>query len=231
VAAKWNAGIAVLAMLTGIAPAMAMAQSDRGVEVGARTGYAFSAGNLGAPPNGTDQNLGDYVSGQLPLWLDVGYRFNAELYLGGFFQYGFGFVNDDKRVACRNANADCSASDIRLGVMGRYHFGPVWQLSPWAGFGLGYERGRYSFHQSLIGATNTDFSWSGWEFANFQAGADFHIAPRFVLAPFVSISLGEYQSTSSTTVIGSTTTTNDQDLAKKSLHEWILIGVRVAFMP
>jgi hypothetical protein len=28
-----------------------------------------------------------------------------------------------------------------------------------------------------------------------------------------------------------TSTTTDQDLAKKSLHEWIMIGARVSFSP
>ena len=48
-------------------------------------GYAFSAGHVGAPPERTDQHLGDFVGGQFPLWLDAGYRFNRELYLGGYF--------------------------------------------------------------------------------------------------------------------------------------------------
>jgi hypothetical protein len=225
------ARIAIVAVLVLAAPALAVDQSRPGFEIGVRTGYAFSAGHLGAPPNGTDNDLGDYVSGQMPLWLDVGYRLIPELYLGGYFQYGFGFVNDDRQDLCRNANVDCSASDIRLGVMGRYHFAPLWQLSPWLGLGIGYEWGAFSLHQSLIGTSNTDSSWSGFELVNLQAGADFHLSPRTVLAPFVSFSLGQYRSTSTTTTTANTTTTTDQDLAKKSLHEWILIGLRFAFGP
>jgi hypothetical protein len=49
-----------------VAAAMMAASTARGaeptrsgIEIGARTGYAFSAGNLGAPPNGTDNSVGD----------------------------------------------------------------------------------------------------------------------------------------------------------------------------
>jgi opacity protein-like surface antigen len=204
-----------------------------GVELGARLGYAFSAGHVGAPPNGTDVNLGDYVGGQFPIWLDAGYRFNRELYLGGYFQYGFGVINDDRQDLCRSANVDCSASDLRLGIMGRYHLPLSWPLSPWVGLGIGYEWGSYSQHFSaqLLNNPNVDRTWSGFELANLQLGADYPIAHRVSLAPFVSVSLGQFRHLSTTTTIGNSSTTTDEDLAKTSLHEWILIGVRVAFAP
>src|SRR6187551_341261 len=115
-----------------------------GLEIGARVGYAFSAGNIGAPPNGTDQNLSDFVSGQWPLWLDLGYRFTPSWYVGGFFQYGFGTVNEDEQPGCRNANVTCSASDVRAGLMGRYQFAVAGPLLPWLGFGVGYEWGSFA---------------------------------------------------------------------------------------
>ena len=203
-----------------------------GFEIGARVGYAFSAGNIGAEPNGTDENLSDFVSGQWPLWLDLGYRLTSNWYLGGFFQYGFGTVNEDQLTGCRDANVNCSASDVRLGVMGRYQFSVAGPVLPWLGLGVGYEWGAFSVRQTFLGVdTDSDVSLSGFEFANFQAGADYYLAPRVTVAPFISVSLGQYQSVSRTTTIGMTTTTTDEDLAKKSLHEWILIGVRFGFMP
>jgi len=153
------------------------------------------------------------------------------VYLGGFVQYGFGIVNDDRQDACRLDNVDCSASDTRLGVMGRYHLPVGSLLSPWLGFGVGYEWGTFSLHQSLIGSSNTDSTWSGFEFANLQVGADYHVVPKVALAPFVSVSIGQFRHISTKTVTGTTTTTTDEDVAATSLHEWILIGVRAAFMP
>jgi hypothetical protein len=212
-------------------PALAAGSGDSGFELGVRTGYAFSAGHLGAPPDGMDEHVGDYVSGQWPFWIDAGYRLDHSLYLGAFFQYGVGFVNDDRQDYCRNANVDCSASDVRFGVMGRYHFSPVRQASPWLGYGLGWEWGSFSSHQSLIGSTNTEYTWSGWEYANLQVGVDFQLPHRAVIAPFISFSLGEFNNLTTTVKGGSTTTTTNQDLAKTSLHEWIFIGVRIAIMP
>jgi opacity protein-like surface antigen len=223
--------IAFASALLATPPAVAASRGDSGFEVGIRTGYAFSAGHLGAPPNGNDGNVSDYVSGQWPFWLDLGYRFGHSLFVGGYFQYGVGFVNDDQQSGCRNANVDCSASDVRLGAMGRYHFAAAGRLSPWIGYGFGYEWGSFSLRQSILGSSSTDSSWSGFELANFQLGADVQLPRRAVIAPFISLSLGRFETAATTTRTGSTTTTVDQDVAKKSLHEWILIGVRIAVMP
>jgi len=220
--------IVLVALLAAAAPAFAAELPGPGFEVGVRTGYAFSAGNLGAPPDGTDAPLGDYVGGQWPLWLDAGYRVLPQLYLGAYFQYGFGFINDDNLTGCRNANVDCSASDVRLGVMGRYNFAPLWLASPWLGLGVGYEWGSATF---LIGSSTFDSSWSGFEIANLQAGVDFRVARRLVVAPFISFSLGQFRSVSTRTTIANITTTTDEDIAKHSIHEWIFIGARFAFMP
>ena len=137
----------------------------------------------------------------------------------------------DRKPLCRNANVDCSASDVRLGVMGRYALGSLGPMTPWVGLGLGYEWTRFSVHQSILGSTNTDLTSSGFEIANLQVGADYALTSRVVVAPFLSVSFGQYQSSSTKTVIGSTTTTTDQDYDKKSVHEWILIGARIAFAP
>jgi outer membrane protein W len=174
--------------------------------------------------------LSDRISGQWPIWIDAGYRFNPNWYLGGYAQYGLGFVNDNQLAVCRNANVDCSASDTRLGVMGRYHFVPEWQFSPWVGLGFGYEWASLSIHESVLSST-TDTSWSGFEFANLQVGADYRIASRFLIGPFLSLSFGEYRNISTTLSRGSSSSTTDQSLAKESIHEWILIGVWAAFKP
>ena len=202
-----------------------------GWELGARLGYGLAAGNTGAPPNGTDANLGDYVSGQIPLWLDAGYRLTGDFYLGAYFQYGIGIVNDDRQDGCRNANVDCSASDKRFGVMGRYQLPLVWPMSPWVGLGVGYEWGSFSFNQAVLGMSNFDSSWTGFEFANVQAGADYQIGQKVAVGPFISVSFGQFRHNETTTMTGMTSNTVDVDLAKKSIHEWIMFGARISFMP
>lgn len=202
-----------------------------GWELGARLGYGFAAGSTGAVPGGTDADLGDYVPGQVPLWLDAGYRLTGDFYLGAYFTYGIGIVNDDRQDACRNANVDCSASDKRFGVMGRYHLPLAWPMAPWVGLGVGYEWGNFSVQQAIFGMTNTDSNWAGFEFANVQAGADYQIGRRVVVGPFMSVSFGQFRHNETTTMTGMTSTTTDVDLATKSIHEWIMFGARISFLP
>ena len=229
----WLAPLVIVfaAALLAASTARAAEPAQSGFEIGVRTGYAFAAGDRGATPTQSDQPVGDYVAGQVPLWLDVGYRLNGAVYLGGFVQYGFGIVNDDRQDGCRIDNVNCSASDTRLGLMGRYHLPVGGQLSPWLGFGVGYEWATFSLNQSVIGSSSTDATWSGFEFANLQVGADYHVAPKVALAPFVSVSFGQFRHTSTETTTGMTTTTMDEDVTETSVHEWILFGVRAAFMP
>jgi opacity protein-like surface antigen len=217
--------------LAAASPARAAESAESGVEIGARLGYAFPAGSLGAAPNLQDNDVSNYVSGLVPLWLDAGYRFNHEAYLGAYFTYGLGLVNDDRQDGCRNANVNCSASDVRLGVMGRFHFPPLAQFSPWLGLGIGYEWGTFSLDLSAVGLPNTEFGYSGWEFANFQLGADYKVAPKVAIAPFVSVSIDRFSDLSTTLTTANDKNTTDQELAKKSIHSWILIGARVAIAP
>ncbi len=209
-------------------PALAADLPLTGFEVGVRTGYALAAGDLGAPANRADAAVADYVPGQWPLWFDAGYQIIPQLYVGGYFQYGFGFVNDDRQTTCRNANVDCSASDVRLGGMVRYHFAPAWPLAPWAAYGFGYEWGSFSVHQSALDI-DTDSAWSGIEFMNLQVGADYALPHGMMLAPFVSFSLGQFRSLSEKITTGNITATNEPPIEKHSLHEWIFFGVRFAF--
>jgi len=69
----------------------------------------------------------------------------------------------------------------------------------------------------------------GFEFMNLQVGADYALPHGLAIAPFLSFSLGQFRRLSTTATAGATTTTTDDDLAKHSLHEWILLGVRFAF--
>ena len=232
--AKLRLQIAISLLVLAAAPAISAAERSRGLELGVRTGYAFAAGHTGALSGNADTNLSDWMTGQWPIWIDAGFRFNPNFYLGAYFQNGFGFVNDDQKSWCRNASINCSASDTRLGVMGRYHFpASVSLASPWLGYGLGYEWTRFN---GDIGSTSsaTDYAGSGFEFANLQFGLDYEVVHRFLVAPFISVSFDQYRYLSHSARADNgipITATRSGSPAKESIHEWILLGVRVAFMP
>jgi len=203
----------------GRAEAAAPRGTGGAVEFGLRTGYGIPLGHTGKAAGDTsDDKLSSTISGEIPLWVDLGYRLNPNVYLGLSFQYAFGFVPDGQ---C-SSGASCSISDLRLDANFMYHVTPDQPADFWLGFGVGYEWLRLSLSEQGITA---DGSAGAFEFANFQVGVDFAVAPAFSLGPFVSFSLGQYRSLS----LSAPGLSTDQDLVDKSLHEWLVLGVRGSF--
>jgi hypothetical protein len=229
-----------MAALIRPASALAVEQPHPGFEIGLRTGYALAVGRQGVPSSGTDHHMDEFVTGQWPIWLDVGYRLTSKIYLGSFLQYAVGTVNEAQEF-CRLVSGlgepvnlvHCSARDIRLGIMGRYHFN-LRRFSPWLGYGFGYEWWSFKVDYNFGGlGTNPDFqdSWSGFEFANFQVGADVHVLRHLILAPFISFSLDQFRSFTRSMNSPPGTYTYEYRVANESIHEWLFFGLRIAFTP
>ena len=162
----------------------------------------------------------------VPLWLDVGYRFNPALYAGAFFQYGFAFVNE----SC-DQGVTCSAHDIALGANLQYHTLPGATFDPWLGAGLGYEflTVNESGTSASLGSTlPVDSSWRlrGIQFLILQAGGDFKATPNLAAGPFVNFALGQYSRWSSHETVGGAVQDQSGDLVNSALHEWLTFGVR-----
>jgi hypothetical protein len=207
---KYLPRITLVVALVSPGSALALDQPHPGFEIGLRTGHALAAGRQGVPTTGTNNHMDEFVTGQLPFWLDVGYRPTSKVYLGGFLQYGLGLVNDAQE--------------------GRYHFN-LGSFSPWLGYGLGYEWWSFKVDYNLGVGTDPDFqdTWLGFEFANFQVGADFQVLRRLILAPFISFSLDQFRNFKRT--LDSPAMTVKYDVADKSIHEWLFLGLRIAFTP
>ena len=94
---------------------------------------------------------------------------------------------------------------------------PAESFDPWVGAGAGYEW--LSFESSANGGSLSATA-GGFEFGNLQLGGDFAVAPNFGIGPFFTITLAEYRHISGTF--------ND-DLATKSIHSWLIGGVRGVF--
>jgi hypothetical protein len=205
-----------------------------GFELGGRLGY-------GIPLGKTDDNsdLSDAISGMIPLQLDLGYRVSPAFSIGGYVMYGIGFVGDEISNNCDNAddvpgvNASCSARDVRLGVQAQFHFLPKKKLDPWLGVGLGYEW--LTIGEDISGGgREADFSATGkgFEFINLQGGLDFKVTPGLALGPFLSFSIGQYGSTS-TSCSGNGcagVATESGDIDDKAAHQWLLLGVKGTFV-
>jgi hypothetical protein len=220
----------------------AAAQSDEGFEIGFRTGYGIA---LGKADGGT--SLGDYVSGQIPLWLDLGYRATPNIMIGLYGAYGFAFAGGAFKDGCDSgagvagvvaAKADCSAHDLRFGGQVQYHFTPDRSLDPWIGAGFGYE---WLTNSVSASAGNADVEISntrhGFEFLTLQGGLDFKPdeETNAGIGPYISFSLGEYSKTSIDCsgsicrTIGVRGTSGDID--DTAVHEWFTVGVRGTYVP
>jgi outer membrane protein W len=206
-----------------------------GIELGFRTGYALpfgdasgsssvttTAGGTTVTTTTTGSSLSDGVSGQIPLWVDAGYRITPNFYVGGFVQYGFAFIPNNASTGCGQSGVSCSGHDVMFGVDAHYHIMPDAPFDPWVGLGFGYEILTFNLSQ---GSQSADVSASGWQLVNFQLGGDYHVMPNFGVGPFVALSLGQYSSASRS--IGGTSTSND--IANKAMHEWLTFGLRAVY--
>jgi hypothetical protein len=205
-----------------------------GFELGARTGYAIAMGKVVDKTNG---DLSDSISGMIPFQLDVGYRVIPKLMVGGYVMYGFGFNGDRLQKLCDSEkaagiDASCSSHDVRLGLQAQYHFIPDGSVDPWLGAGVGYEWLSFGVEAKANGVSSDISSTGhGFEFINLQGGADFSVAPGFGLGPFLSLSVGQY-STESTSCSGSclASSSESKDIDKKAMHQWLTLGVRGTFV-
>jgi hypothetical protein len=178
-----------------------------------------------------DSDLSDGISGQIPIWLDVGYRPIDALMIGLYLQYGIGILGSELDAVCDVDAIDCSASDIRLGLQVHYHISPHEQLDPWIGIGIGYEW--LSIGVEGMGV-EVGADVDGFEFLNLQAGLDIEVAEHFKIGPVLSFSLGQFSNASadcSGTVMCTLLDSTGSEINDKALHEWLMIGVRGAYTP
>jgi hypothetical protein len=205
----------------GVAGAETGPSTDRpGVDLGIRLGYAIPIGNIsGAPGDGMNDNFW----GAIPFVLEAAYRINDAISVGGLFQDALLQLKDNATTGCGNG-LSCSGSVLRLGVQGTYHISSLGHSTfiPWVGVGTGYEWLRLHLSQ---GGTSVSSAARGVEFLTIHVGADFRQSPELSLGPFVSLSIGQYETETFETNSNSTSVT----IANTALHGWIQLGVRGLF--
>jgi len=235
---RWAAGLAVFAMLGVAAPARAQERDAVRFELGARVGYGVP---LGKASEGGD-DLNEVIAGQVPLWLDLGLRADR-LFVGGYFQYGFGLLGHGVSEACEeiedsadarmDADAGCHVRDLRLGAQLHYHFGEVRGPDPWIGVGAGYEWVTLTLwledndQEASLSSTG-----KGFELLNLQSGIDFPLGPTTALGPFVTGTLSRFDKASaSCSGDCGDISDEDEDIEEKALHYWLFVGARFSFLP
>lgn len=200
--------------------------ADTGLTLGARLGYAIPMGDA-AKPGGQSLAMGDYVSGQIPIEIEAGYRFTKEISAGLYFGYGFAFASDKfcdqfglpPGVSCSTSGAYV----MRYGIQAAYRF-IMPGMTPWLGLGIGMEQAKLDVKASGFGVTETSkFEVSGWEYLNLQGGVDWAVSPNFKVGPFARVSIAKYDTAKQDG------TKQDFPSSDQTIHEWLTIGVKGTF--
>jgi hypothetical protein len=207
-----------LVALIVLVPAGAFAQMA--ANQGRSTNFEFALRGAYALPFGksTDtagDDLSQFISHDVPLTVDLNYRFSEEVLAGVYFSYGFSSLGDPLARACPSG-ASCSARTLRVGLGAYYHFKPRNKYDPWLGGSLGYEQAKAS------GPSGDATIW-GLEWLNLQFGLDYHVSPLFAVGPLVSAGFGSYTHVDAGSTSGS--------IANTAIHGWFAFGARISFTP
>src|SRR5512133_1830622 len=183
---------------------------DEGLVFGVRGGWSVPFGDV-AP----GERLADLSDRKLPLWLELGYRFNghfrAELY--------FELAPVSLASACPNGAA-CSAFDVRSGVALQLHPAPRSFLDPWLGVGFGVEYLQATVPPGGVGPAAWQLSWYGLELPG-EAGLDLALSDVFTIGPYASASFGQFTSQSAQPPGGST---KSNAIDPRGTHGWLQAG-------
>ena len=202
----------IVASVAALSLSASLAHADGiGVNLGLRTGYSIALGDADA-----NSKLSDGISGAIPLHLDATYAITPAINAGLYFGYGFGMAGSKSPPDGVTVNN----STLAYGLQANMLF-PSEGISGWAGVFGGLESGTSKASQGSLTATSTA---SGWQ-AGVQGGADWKVAPSFVVGPFASLAFGQYGSLK----IESPDATVTGDVADKGTHEWLTIGVRGSY--
>jgi len=182
-----------------LAPAAARAQ----LQLGARLGWSIPAGEAF---DGGD--LSRFMTGAVPIQLDVGYAFGA-FGVGIYAGYALGRLDTDISNQCDAVRLECGVRTLRAGLQATFTFedaSPA--IAPWVGLGVGYESTKFE--------TANILTYSGWE-VPLQVGADWKATPAFRVGPFVSYALGQYLDDGTGSIDA------------KGTHSYVTLGLRGQF--
>jgi hypothetical protein len=203
----------VLALLALSAPG----QASAGLELGARVGWAFPLGEV----SDGGRNLDDVVRGQIPLQVDLGWRFANQLTLGAYVRLSPGVVGNNVEDACDISSVDCDGP-FGLAAGGQLEFAlGHGGAGPWIGAFGGYESLNYGDVQE---GTSVDFKYRGWE-AGVQGGLDFAWGVLGI-GPYASASIGRFIDTETDVHDGENVVV---DVGDEANHYWIQVGLRGRF--
>lgn len=211
----------------------ARADEESGLAIGARVAYAVPFGDAQQQvlPDGSTHNesMADFQRGMIPIWFDLGYRFNPNMLLGLFYQYAPTVPpshNCQFPATTPNVSGEttCDGFEQRFGLQFHYHIRPKEFIDPWLGLGVGVEQSQLNW--SSAGGNGATGSFQAWApSVDLQLGADLQVSKRIPFGPFVDLSLAQYGTENNYDA-----NNNGSPVAfNKTIHGWFTFGLRAQF--
>lgn len=205
---------ALTLFLAAPARARVLPPDGPGLELGLRVGYEVPTGTA---VKSTRIDMSYTVAKAVPIWAEVGWRFDRNLSVSASFQAGFGFADH-----C-DLGATCEVRDDRLAVHGTWRFEVDGVARPWLSAGAGYEWLRLVER----GSYQADVTVKGVVLADLQAGLDFVPGRGWVFGPFLSFAIGRFSSASGT-IMGQAGSVS-YPASNQSRHHWSQFGFRTLY--
>jgi hypothetical protein len=199
-------------------PPGAYAPRETGLTLSARVGYGSPVGKIS---NEGDPRLDDLIDFKVPIWLEVGYRFNPKVWGGFYVELAPMSVNSNFCLAGRS----CDAGSIRFGVDMQLHLQPRGQVDPWIGIGIGGEFVSIDAFDATVNDIST-FTYDGLELPLLEGGLDLAVTPHFTLGPFVSYSFARYMGAGISTP---GFVDESFDIHRRTWHGWFEVGLKGTF--
>lgn len=206
-------------------------EGKRGFEIGLRAGLGLGVGAVvHSARTNEDAKLLDNGTIMVPLTLELGFRLDPRLYIGAFGSWSWIAPRKADNSFCTDATDSCSASLSVIGADVRFHPMPTMAYDPWISVGVGYE---WLNDRARTGSLEAKSMFRGFQWVDLGLGADFTIAPRFTLGPYVHGALAQSMNYK-TSISGAGPASGDRDgsiddLGDRRVHVWLAAGVRGAF--
>jgi len=201
-----------------------------GFQMALRTGAQLPVGDATGEPG---DSLSRRYAWQWPVAIDLGAKLMPELFVGAYFGFGIGSTGSDTRLEADCDDDDenfeneisCNAASLKLGLEAHYFFSPSARMTPWIGYGIGYESASAWISDTENGYDETVRA-NGFTYAEISFGLDLRY--RIGFGPYASAAIGGF--TRTTTEIGGKKV-YEGPIDDQALHAWINLGFRFVVNP
>jgi hypothetical protein len=195
----------------------------RGLQLGARVGYALPVGRLGGDASGASASISDLETAIVPVGVDAGVRLSPRVYVGGTGVWALGTAPHLRNNPCQQLGVSCSRQDAQVRGEARFYFAPDANVGGWAALGAGWELA--SFAQT-VGARTTTATRTGPILPDMQLGFDMRHGTTAV-AFYFGVSLAMYL-TRGVDPASAPVATWIED---RDVHVWVTFGMRGSYGP